>query len=947
MKNSFTRIWIYFWMLLTVLLMPLPVGAISRDEIMKNAEAYKAHEWTPTNKNVCHTNKIDTPDRNTYKTWTDSIGWKWKKENNLYVADKGVPYNWGGSSSLGDFDGGVGNGSCAGNINTNYGLQKGTVGVDCSGFVSRAWNLKSKSSTRALPDIAAKLDSYEDLKKGDIVNKYASHVMLCAEDNPIYELNVYESSAHDWKVNTRNYKNIALLKADNYIPYSYTNNMDVEMLFDTSSSMAGQIDKMRLAAGHFVDFLNVGDKIGVMSFNTSASRDYDMQEITKDNIDAVDSAAKEAIYNRLIGGHTAIGTGLSSAREELNIRGVNARGAKDTTRAIVLMSDGWDNIDMNTPDDKDVPVKLDGILKAIMIPDGPPPMLAGEALSGLIQEGIKVYAFGTGIMANSPLLYDIAKQTGGKYYSMPKYDSFADAFEQMATELSEKQYIRKWEDYILSNERRVNEFKIDSGLNIAIYGLNWQGSDFDLTLTAPDGTVIDHNTVRPDVRFVEGPTFEYYELQNPATGTWKTEIYGKDVPTGGEKVQLSLSGSSSLPFAVNFDKQDYAQRERVRITASVADPVLDTADPQYIKNVKLSGQVSNPNDELINFDFFDDGKHGDGVAGDGVYGGDFMRTELAGSYQFTIRVSGSTNREGDAFEREKSETIVVKQGTKPVAEAGGPYEGRVGAAVVFDAGGSTDPQDIALKYRWDFDSDGVFDTDYSSQPKAEFTYWHGFAGNATLEVYDGTQTATDTAAVKTIGAKQLKESASTYLGSLSGTNLADKTLLKTAGLSLSKTLEAKAWQDDSRLQPNLLSGTIAFDLDAATLLQLQLLRKMNFKVSDIDKMIGQLTGADEILAKVLIHDRKIVIAAMSSSAKKKAAENSIALADKSYASAEAAVASGNSTMAIENFKQSWISALKVELPTQNVFVGVEPSAFTQVIGATSDPVRELPVCSFM
>ena len=44
----------------------------------------------------------------------------------------------------------------------------------------------------------------------------------------------------------------------------------------------------------------------------------------------------------------------------------------------------------------------------------------------------------------------------------------------------------------------------------------------------------------------------------------------------------------------------------------------------------------------------------------------------------------------------------------PVADAGGPYTGRVGKDVALDASGSSDPGDV-LTYAWDLDGDGAFD----------------------------------------------------------------------------------------------------------------------------------------------------------------------------------------------------------------------------------------------
>lgn len=64
---------------------------------------------------------------------------------------------------------GSNNAKFAGDIsNLNYGCSRG---VDCSGFVSNAWNLGSKYGTCALESISTQITSTDELQKGDIMNR--------------------------------------------------------------------------------------------------------------------------------------------------------------------------------------------------------------------------------------------------------------------------------------------------------------------------------------------------------------------------------------------------------------------------------------------------------------------------------------------------------------------------------------------------------------------------------------------------------------------------------------------------------------------------------------------------------------------------------------------------------------------------------------------------------
>jgi len=68
----------------------------------------------------------------------------------------------------------------------------------------------------------------------------------------------------------------------------------------------------------------------------------------------------------------------------------------------------------------------------------------------------------------------------------------------------------------------------------------------------------------------------------------------------------------------------------------------------------------------------------------------------------------------------------------PVANAGGPYTGKEGTAINFDASKSTGDVPILL-YRWDWTNDGVYD-DSSAVAKISHTYPDNFTGSAKLQV---------------------------------------------------------------------------------------------------------------------------------------------------------------------------------------------------------------------
>jgi 1-phosphatidylinositol phosphodiesterase len=83
----------------------------------------------------------------------------------------------------------------------------------------------------------------------------------------------------------------------------------------------------------------------------------------------------------------------------------------------------------------------------------------------------------------------------------------------------------------------------------------------------------------------------------------------------------------------------------------------------------------------------------------------------------------------------------------PDPEAGGPYTAEENKPVTFDASGSTDKDGDRLQYRWDVDSDGTFEREWSDDPEYSYTWKDDHAGTATVEVTDEIATTTDTTQV--------------------------------------------------------------------------------------------------------------------------------------------------------------------------------------------------------
>jgi len=671
---------------------------ITRSEIIDIAEKYGMHQWTATEDNVCHKVtrgngccaawengicvewvdcRIDTPDENCRESCCEGRGW-WAitegDEKNI-----GIPYQWGGFSSIAeviskdeneeiyntwDFDKRKDEGKCAGDVYCYGGREGDAVGVDCSGFVSRCWRRNQKRSTYSLLKIVHPI-KFEDLKPGDILDNPGNHVMLLKEFlNPEKtRIRVYEASAWDWKVSEREYEVVKLI--DNPLVYNpktykyeifqgknygatlrhdsstmdywaYTPfvQIDIVLVIDRSGSMGSEskMESAKSAAKMFVDLMQTGDKIGVVDFDDRVSVTYHLTEVDPEG--TVKTAAKNAIDTLYDRGNTSIGGGLRAGQDELN-----TRGAGDPVRVMVLLSDGLEN---SAP-------------------------YVADVLPGIIDDKIAVHTVGLGSDADQDLLKSIADQTGGVYRFSPSDQELQGIYSSISAAVYGESVCKTASGKVASGETAEKKVLVDSTIEKVTFSLFWSGSDLDLTLVQPDEKVIDPSVAEtdPNISFVSGATYEFYKVTAPLYGEWTVRVFGSSTPFEGEEYDISISAMDTIVFSAESDKTKYYPGTPIRITASIIDDAgIDMPEHWYILGADIEVTVEDPAQNVYFFDLYDDGLHEDGKVNDGIYANTFTSTSLLGSYNFSVKASGLNNRDRQPFTREFALSTVVT--TSPV-----------------------------------------------------------------------------------------------------------------------------------------------------------------------------------------------------------------------------------------------------------------------------------------
>ncbi len=430
--------------------------------------------------------------------------------------------------------------------------------------------------------------------------------------------------------------------------------VDRVLVIDRSGSMA-DFDKMTAAqnaARLYVDQTNISDTIGVVAFESGASIPYSLTLYTAGS--SVLNDAKAVVNTLTPAGATAMGQGLIKGQDELER--VNR---SDPEWHIVLLTDGLENVDplWATPQVRDRIVPSKTIVDTVALG---PPEAGQQALLATIASstGGRAYAVSEsgGFIAATP--EPQSTQAFGDF-ALELDNKLADVYKTIAEDASHQQ--RLWEVRALDTGRQCEipyEVVMEKELPQAVFAVNWKstpGISFVMQLTDPGGNLIV--PVPGLVQHRTDPTHDTWIIEKPREGVWRVLIRSSKCGSQTEYIAW-LSARTPLTMQLFFggDPNDRCVRRPVQILALLADRKAIPA-PQGFVSVTVRGpSLEESINELI---LYDDGRHGDGEAHDGVYGNTFFRTFRAGNYGVKAFGRGTSNF-GEPFERRRLDSFFVR-----------------------------------------------------------------------------------------------------------------------------------------------------------------------------------------------------------------------------------------------------------------------------------------------
>jgi hypothetical protein len=151
-----------------------------------------------------------------------------------------------------------------------------------------------------------------------------------------------------------------------------------------------------------------------------------------------------------------------------------------------------------------------------------------------------IFTIGLGSGVNASLLAAIARQTNGRYLALDSASNLVCEFQQIRSEIAGRGSspctptgtIQLGESITFTQS--VREF-----LSQFTFTNTWLGSDIEMTLTSPSGRIFNRNTSAPDLIVSRGATFETFTVQAPEAGDWTVDLFGADIPAGGEPYTFS------------------------------------------------------------------------------------------------------------------------------------------------------------------------------------------------------------------------------------------------------------------------------------------------------------------------------------------------------------------------------------------------------------------------
>ena len=169
-----------------------------------------------------------------------------------------------------------------------------------------------------------------------------------------------------------------------------------------------------------------------------------------------------------------------------------------------------------------------------------------------------------------------------------------------------------------------------------LFGAHWAGAaNYELTLLAPDKTVITPTQLPAGVSYESDASSASYQVDSPIPGRWLTEVKPLATAADGD-LAIYVQSDSPLRLVVNaVGSGEYP--EPWLITARLATP-------KPVVNAQVVARFSDGPSAQPELPLLDDGLNGDQIAGDGVYSGLVSTIVDNGTYVVEVEATNDSGK---------------------------------------------------------------------------------------------------------------------------------------------------------------------------------------------------------------------------------------------------------------------------------------------------------------
>ncbi|MHC1733390.1 MAG: choice-of-anchor X domain-containing protein [Bacteroidales bacterium] len=254
-----------------------------------------------------------------------------------------------------------------------------------------------------------------------------------------------------------------------------------------------------------------------------------------------------------------------------------------------------------------------------------------EALDAARSLGVPILSIALTSGGQTPFLNQLARETGGQVILAKSASDLLDVYLQILGNLKDRTVMGEG----VTQAPNGATLKLDPALMPYVSRVTFvvsQESGGKVKLFGPDKKEVRSTDSMVAYSMTTNPGFTTYTIANPASGNWEFNLSGKGI------AQIRAILHSRLRTKIVSPTGLVEAGPPMLIVVNLIEEQLDGSAVKVVGDVSFSAIVTLPDGTRQSLDtFYDDGTHGDLIAGDGSYSREFVETSLPGTYGISVR----------------------------------------------------------------------------------------------------------------------------------------------------------------------------------------------------------------------------------------------------------------------------------------------------------------------